>query len=136
MTIKFEPGQVYDVAHLRPFDLELALQGHPLATAKGEGVRAFRVYHHGGVSFDYWREGAFAGGWLPAGTIEPANTPIILRLAPLAVKDGRALHVGDEIDIMLIEFWRQHIITARSAINFFPAARAWRWPEAKEKQGL
>ncbi len=93
--ITFELGTTYPIEHLRPFDLELAKAGHPLAMVNGHAVRAFRAQGDNCFAFDWWNG---AAKWLQT---ENAQHTLCfnLRLAPLAVRDGRPLHVGDEIEV-------------------------------------
>lgn len=142
--IRFEPGTVYDVAHLRPFDLELAKVGHPLAyeyefdsKRVGVSVRHFRMMSEKLVTFDawipdetMWRGGGFSDARLP---------DIFLRLAPLSTKDGRGLHVGDEIEVYLGRkngeaIWDRELIVAHdrgTALLIKSGYETWRWPESK-----
>lgn len=90
--IPYYEGKVYDTAHLRPFNLDLAKAGHPLATYQGEEIRLLRDMDSA-WRFDVWRDSKWT-----ARTAEDLNWT--LRLAPLAVKDGRPLHVGDVIQSM------------------------------------
>jgi hypothetical protein len=132
MSIKFEPGRVYDVAHLRPFDLELALAGHPICTPSGYSARLFRALYNQKYSYDYWT----GKGWMLSGEQCDGSALLNLRLAPLAVKDGRALHVGDEIKVFGSTWMRW----ARVTLDFYNWVKVlhlqvtmqWRWPEGKE----
>ncbi|MGL4230406.1 MAG: hypothetical protein ACRDAM_02285 [Casimicrobium sp.] len=141
MTIHFTPGTVYDVAHLREFDLELALQGHPLATFRGQSVRAFRAMTSGDLplyALDIWDCNAIDKEWSCSGHAIPAlQLEGFLRLAPLAVKNGRPLHVGDEIKWAHEsepENWRtMHAgLAGLAAIEATSGRIQWRWPERKE----
>lgn len=132
--IRFEPGTVIAKEHLRPFDLELAKAGHPLATYDGKEVRLFRVRSQHHFSWDVWAESG--PSWdNDYGNEEWAKT--YLRLAPLAIKDGRPLHVGDEIEqhfvsTLLTEdqyFWRRVKIMSHEAAR---TLGHWCWPESKE----
>lgn len=100
--IEYKEGTVYDPAHLRPFNLELAKQGHPLATIGGAEVRCFRAMStleekKGFRTSDFWMADSWdvaTSHWFSCGNFDLNR----LRLAPLDVKDGRALHVGDVIE--------------------------------------
>jgi len=137
MMITYIPhtiGKVYDVAHLRPFDLELAKQGHPCVTFQGETIRLLRDMD-GAWRFDVWRDGKWT-----ARTTEDLEWT--LRLAPLAIKNNprtgkdEPLHVGD-----VIEFNHPfgddkfHKITLKGNGDAFGlikdmacAEELWRWP--------
>ncbi len=129
MAIKFEPGQVYDVAHLRPFDLDMALEGHPLATHDGGGVRLFRETSADGLAWDQWSR--YLNAWVCE--FEPNEfAEGMLCLAPLAVKDGRPLHVGDQI----VELLRHRWVATVATLGVLDDLTQWSWPEAPEKQGL
>lgn len=126
--IRFEPGTVYDVAHLRPFDLELAKAGNPLATYDGKEVRLFRVRSQRHFSWDVWAESG--PSWdNDYGNEEWAKTH--LRLAPLAIKDGRGLHVGDEIEMgRSLDYWDKTIVTSfQEGMALANADECWRWPK-------
>jgi hypothetical protein len=96
--ISYTQGKVYDPAHLRPFDLGLAKQWHPICTVSGREVRLLREASKL-WAYDEWYAGIGEGGYW--GTcIHQKETYFEnnLRLAPLAVKDGKPLHVGDWIE--------------------------------------
>jgi hypothetical protein len=136
--IQFEQGCTYDVAHLRPFDLVLAKQGHPLACLYDEipvSVKAFRAMSEYTIGFDYWtpKYECWQIGSAVAGMLARN-----MRLAPLAIRDGRALHVGDVIE------WRETLDHLWLPRNVDPSevgdswanvrtyyGRDWRWPESK-----
>jgi hypothetical protein len=127
--IQFEQGCTYDVAHLKPFDLQLALSGHPLAAKGGNAVRCFRkMGEECGApvfGFDVWRETL----WSDTAFYETGLTDE-LRLAPLEVRHDKPLHVGDEIEIFLgwAKVWQRQ--------KFHPTSYQsqdwrldWRWPK-------
>jgi hypothetical protein len=132
--IQFEQGCVYDVAHLRPFNLELALQGHPLALRSGEQVRLFRDMNGFYFALDYWADDF--GCWAHL-EVRKKGIDDLLRLAPLAVKDGRPLHVEDEIETFYM--------TDHNAYDYEPNIMTfdrfkevqtplmWRWPVKKKE---
>lgn len=133
--IQFEPGCVYDVAHLRPFNLELALQGHPLALPDGSSVRHLRKMSDSYYSYDRWYEDT--SSWFCTRDIYCMRLEDSLRLTPLAVKDGRPLHVGDEIEFRRDphdqwatkrpECW-VFSVWQRPSFGF-----EWRWPVKKKE---
>ena len=138
-------GKVYDVAHLRPFDLDLAKQGHPLATNEGPSVRLFResatFEQTAFYLWDEWGDPKENDGyaiWRLSGDGENAyEVGKRLRLAPLAIKhDPRTskdepLHVDDVIEIKgspnYGEPWLPHIVGAGSLIGKSDD-NSWRWP--------
>ncbi len=127
-TIQFTPGTVYDVEHLRPFDLELAKAGHPLATDGGNAVRLFRMHSEIGYIWDWWNP-RFKK-WAHLSDSETC-LPDWLRLAPLAIKDGRGLHAGDEIEVAV---WDDEACEKKSweatTANVGTAIWTnWRWPQ-------
>lgn len=132
--IEFEPGTVYDVSHLRPFDMELAKAGHPLADRFGRAVRCVRYCNKNGLRFDYWDE--YAPMWM-ADYTELGNCAHHLRLAPLALKDDRALHVGDTIE--LVQFFHDEageekryaetVVDAELVEGLSSGQFDWRWPK-------
>lgn len=127
---QFEPGTVYDVAHLKPFDMKLALAGHPLASRRCESIRLFRSMSSNRHNFDYWD--ADDRSWISQFNLPIERLALELRLAPLAVKDGRALHVGDSIEIKSQPFgrlWQSSIVDNRSDVSRDWSARDWRWPK-------
>jgi len=100
-VILHSEGKLYDPKHLRPFDLALALQGHPLATGNGcEVSHIFLSDQQNYLTVRNWLRYLECGYW------ETRSLPIQdkdgtgdhLYLAPLAVKAGRALHIGDVIE--------------------------------------
>jgi hypothetical protein len=135
--IEPKEGKVHDPAHLRPFDIELAKQGHPICTVSGREVRLLREASKL-WSYDEWYAGIGDGGYW--GTcIHQKETYFAnnLRLAPLAVKDGKPLHVGDVIEICAnVDNWvavpyMEHHNTEDYLrwVNDYE----WRWPvEVKE----
>jgi hypothetical protein len=125
-------GKVYDPAHLRPFDLDLAKQGHPCASQHGETIRLLR----GSADIFYWDK------WIEdsdfwahqQGEIECVQGELecvldTLRLAPLAVKDGKPLHVGDVIEVKVVMFggdgWKGVAVTMD---NWHRLNMCGRWP--------
>jgi hypothetical protein len=135
MVIEFTPGTVFNQKDLREFDLEKALQGHPLACLYDEqpvSVQAVRRLSEYSLGFDYWHPQL--GCWQTAQGL-PNMLAQHLRLAPLAEKDGRPLHVGDQIEVFHKDWFRW----AKVAMNFdnpeLLTANGdwqWRWPESKE----
>ncbi len=131
--IRFEPGTVYDVAHLKPFDLPLALAGHPLATKHGRSVRHLRQMDNGDriiFGFDEWDE----PGWIADCYFLPKLAQY-LRLAPLCVRDGRPLHVRDEIEVSIVVSgggceWTKIGATIKGHLSGFYKDHSdqWRWP--------
>ena len=132
--IQFEQGCTYDVAHLKPFDLQLALSGHPLASRRGESIRLFRSMSSDRYNFDYWD--ADDRSWISQFNLPTERLALELRLAPLAVKDGKPLHVGDEVELCIpgkrspqsewaIE-WRKHVVSLGSLPTVL---QGWQWPK-------
>lgn len=131
--IEFKPGQVYNPEHLRPFNLQLALQGHPLASVNGFSVRYLRLSEADWFMWDAWAEKSCRWLSFEAPTVFAGDS---LRLAPLAIKDDRPLHVRDEIE------WRASIAHPWQSRNVGPSeaaapwdyvrtyyGRDWRWPK-------
>ena len=99
-------GTVYDPAHLHQAKsveelLSLARQGHPLAWHNGNEVS--HIFFNGisdsdvltsiGVGVRVWNKDEKL--WHTPRELDSLD---YLRLAPLAVKDGKPLHVGDVIE--------------------------------------
>jgi hypothetical protein len=126
--IQFEQGCVYDVAHLKPFDLQLALSGHPLAAKGGEAVRFCRNMNHNMTYWDCWIDelNLWRVDWDFTHCVSSK-----LRLAPLGVKDGRALHVGDEIEMgRSLDCWDKTIITSfQEGMALANADECGQWPK-------
>jgi len=135
--IEYKAGVVYDPAHLRPFNLELAKQGHPICTVSGREVRLLREASKL-WAYDEWYAGIGDGGYWGTCTHQKetyfANN---LRLAPLDVKDGKPLHVGDVIEYFCRwngngyyevddpKCWTK----TKARLPFdIPLLEAWRWP--------
>ena len=147
--MNFIPGKTYDPAHLRqpPENWEeLVDAGHPLATARGKAIMHLRPMFKGyGVTvygYDIWMDDL--GEW------EPSNKGITnvsglldhvrerLRLAPIAVKDGKPLHIWDDIDFDFagggdahrMHDWR--LVTISTGKPFIKSIlendSRWRWP--------
>lgn len=78
--IEYEDGEVYNLEHLKPFDLDLAKQGHPLATDDGYSVRLFRQRDKEGTEYamDIFQQGVWCHERVRAGRLA-----LSLRLAPL-----------------------------------------------------
>jgi hypothetical protein len=124
--IEHKEGKVYDVAHLRSFDLELAKAGNPICTELGQEVRLLRVVA-GLWAYDRWHKGSNSkGGWESVSHQEEIWLKDNLHLAPLAVRDGRPLHVGDVIEVPSINLTRTATgkDIGKDWINPY-----WRWPE-------
>ena len=122
--IPYYEGKVYDTAHLRPFNLDLAKAGHPLATYQGEEIRLLRDMDSA-WRFDVWRDSKWT-----ARTAEDLNWT--LRLAPLAVKDGRPLHVGDVIEFeghSYLNEWFTKIFELKDAWCITNTSKFWRFPK-------
>jgi hypothetical protein len=91
-------GKTYLVEHLRMAEsikqlCEYVDAGHPIATAKGEEGFYFRKKNDKFV-YDYIssNHGEWADGYHPESVILER-----VKLAPLAYRNGRPLHVGNEI---------------------------------------
>lgn len=119
--ISHTEGKTYALEHLLPFDLELAKQGHPCAFADGEEAsHIIPHYKEEYLNCRVWRVGEWR---MLIGTDED------LRLAPLAIKDGKPLHVGDLLQIKVVMFggdgWRDEAVTMNNwnRINTYG-----RWP--------
>jgi hypothetical protein len=95
---EYKEGKVYDPAHLRPFSLDLAKRGHPLATKIGEDVRLLREQCEDFYAYDLYCTFPIPKQWMSVldNVHQIENN---LRIAPLDVKDGKPLHVGDVIEI-------------------------------------
>ena len=122
--IPYHKGKVYDIAHLRPFNFELAKAGNPLATYQGEEIRLLRDMD-GAWRFDVWRDSKWT-----ARTTEDLDW--LFRLAPLAVKDGRPLHVGDVIEFeghSYLNEWFTKIFELKDAWCITNTSKFWRFPK-------
>ena len=138
--IEYKEGKVYDPAHLRQAKsveelLLLARQGHPICTTSGREVRLLREASKL-WAYDEWFVGIGEDGYW--GTcIHQKETYFTnnLRLAPIAVKDGKSLHVGDVIEI--VNPYYEHFsdpvtfsshIMVESDIGSDWGRINWRWP--------
>jgi hypothetical protein len=126
--IEPKEGKVYDLSIpniLRPFDLELARQGHPLAWVDAREIRLLRKMGGNIYSYDYWDE----DGWVSCDLHNEKSLDKNLRLAPLAGKDGKPLHVGDVIEVKVVMFggdgWRGVAVTMD---NWHRLNICGRWP--------
>ena len=130
--IQFEQGCTYDVAHLKPFDMELAKSGHPLAmldSEYGSSVRFFSRDSADTYCFQWWDH--LFNKWQFYNNHDHMM-PKVLGLAPLGVKDGKPLHVGDSIEIKSQPFgrlWQSSTVDNRSDVSRDWRARDWRWPK-------
>jgi hypothetical protein len=99
--IEYKAGKVYAPAHLRQAKsveelLALARQGHPLAwTHNGGEINLIIEVRPKSYVFSCWDDLLSMWVMRPRGEKKLMK---YLRLAPLAVKDGRPLHVGDVIE--------------------------------------
>ena len=130
--IQFEQGCTYDVAHLKPFDMELAKSGHPLAmldSEYGSSVRFFSRDSADTYCFQWWDH--LFNKWQFYNNHDHMM-PKVLGLAPLGVKDGRALHVGDEIerayDYGQFTAWNAGKVRADDVRHDWHN-KDWRWPK-------
>lgn len=139
-------GKVYDVAHLRPFDLELARAGHPVAVHNGDEVsHIFIDQDEISATFRHWQKFRLHGCWLYHSLPYHKNSVgKYLRLAPLAIKhDPRTgkdepLHVGDVIEYEHDEYSQSGDfvnvkveLTNSKPIDYWDAFLKfgnWRWP--------
>lgn len=83
--------------HLRPFDLELAKQGHPMAWEDGCEV-SYYFQGRAGMVDTVWLWRNFYQHWTERGMYDGCKDS--LRLAPLAIKDGKPLHIGDVVNVL------------------------------------
>ena len=104
--IPYTQGKQYDPAHLRPFDLALAKQGHPLADDRGCEIRLFRDLHGDDNVFGYdsWEQNLNHPTWFASNIVMKIALSKRVRLAPLAIKhdprtgEDEPLHVGDVLE--------------------------------------
>ncbi len=96
-------GKMYDLDDLRPFKLGLAQEGHPCALRAGNEIRLLRQAD-GRWVWDSWRQLQSGKPWWEYGGCDFQLLESRLRLAPLAIKDGRPLHIGDTIEEKIIMF--------------------------------
>jgi hypothetical protein len=95
--IPYTVGKTYNPEHLRPFDLALATAGHPLAWYDGSGISHFFDGNQEVVTIRVWEKEFWSCIRINKCFLKN------LRLAPLAVKDGRPLHVGDVIEMAKLD---------------------------------
>lgn len=130
--IEYKEGTVYDPAHLRPFGLELAKQGHPVAKMNGNvsGLEVSHMFQNDsdstGFNVIYWNT-FWQLTYTPFKSLDK-----YLRLAPLAVKDGKPLHVGDVIEIFNFDVDKYVVKTIKSVAVWrrlrLDLTDDWRWP--------
>jgi len=135
--IPYREGKVYDKAHLRPFDLDLAKQGHSLALSSGAEIRLFRETRIGIYGFDYWLPNF---GWSSTGWYNDINDlNLYLRLAPLAVRDGRPLHVGDVIEVegrTYLNEWFIKVFELKDSSHITSKSKVWRFPNDEKAKDI
>jgi hypothetical protein len=121
--IEYTEGKVYEPAHLKPFVLELAKQGHPCADIMGRELRLLREHSsgNGSFNFDVWQGSYWATNY---------NSGKYLCLAPLSIKDGKPLHAGDVIEEKIVMFggngWKKTVVTLQNWDVLFKHGR---WPQ-------
>ena len=137
--IEYKEGKLYNPAHLRPFSLELAKQGHPLASLDGHEVSHMFEPIDSFYAIRYWHP--CKKYWYIERTNKKDLT-VFLRLAPLAVKKDatgklKPLHVGDVIEIYRIPQdgrksckWEKckAVVAHATILNRKDGALDWRWP--------
>jgi hypothetical protein len=95
-------GKTYPVEHLRTAtDLEtlcaLVDAGHPIAAHDGCEARLLRVEYGTFFNVDHWSKSAKC--WISSG-LDAHFLLDRIKLAPLAYRNGRPLHVGDLIQVL------------------------------------
>jgi hypothetical protein len=146
--MEFKNGVVNNPSHLKVFDMELAKQGYPLAGATtGNEVRYLRPVESGPrangsflYAYDLWitREGGVVHPqWKTNCQALDTELHKYIALAPLSVVEGKGLHVGDVIELDMINYfgkWHKHIASLEEYKNglYKPEMRMWRWPIEKE----
>lgn len=131
--IEYKEGKVYDHAHLRPFNLELAKQGHLLADKDGREIRLLREGREGDHvwAYDSWDKRGF---WFCERLINVSALDKYLRLAPLDVKDGRPLHYLDHVERFYQQNEYHHVRWDRTQVGdigfgfWAKNPDKWRWP--------
>lgn len=140
--IAFNPpskGQcLIDVTHVRPFDKNLVEQGHPICFVSSTGyaypIRSLRMMDEKNVAFDVFSPQRFAWYAVSSCRFDDLANSGKYCLAPLAVKDGRPLHVGDEISVFREE-WLGGSDRVKLSFDFWQEKLAlssfwqWRWPD-------
>jgi hypothetical protein len=127
--IEYKEGKVYDPAHLKPFDLDLAKAGHPLANF--DGTEVSHLFES--ISADVYSY----RGWSKAAGQHYLNTESItliserLYLAPLAIKDGRPLHVGDWATVVAATNQIKSVDDFNRIVGFF--GDGWRFADEVTK---
>ena len=131
----YTQGKQYDPAHLRPFDLELAKAGHPLAWSINScEVRYLaQSYADDDRWFDFSHYEPHEAVWINR-TRSALEVQQSLCRAPLAIKHNprtgkdEPLHVGDVIEVQKSkDNWvsaRCEFIFKDHYINF---QKTWRW---------
>jgi hypothetical protein len=128
--IEYTEGKVYDVAHLRPFNLELAKCGHPLAWRDGIEISFMSETSLNFFWVSVWDESIKK--WQDdCDYLQELSKRI--RLAPLSIKDGKPLHVGDLVEwhgaMGDIAPWRKGIVSLKNINVILDEFRyRWRWP--------
>jgi hypothetical protein len=119
---------------LRPLPdnwVELVDAGHPMADKWGFEIINLRNSGANVLSFDLWNYIEVAGGVGPGWdfeSVEMKKVGKVIRLAPLATRDGRPLHVGDTV----ISAGQELEITVDEIEKLAQQPDiAWRWPEVK-----
>ena len=107
-------GKMHDPDHLRPFKLGLAQEGHLCALRAGNEIRLLRQAD-GRWVWDSWLQLQGGKPWWEYGGCDFQLLESRLRLAPLAIKDGEPLHIGDVIEEKIITLgdtdWQPTIVT-------------------------
>jgi hypothetical protein len=98
-------GKTYPVEHLRTAEsieqlCEYVDAGHPIATYKGKKIRLLRSMGNAiNYSYDQEEEKCWSDSFCLS-----FDLLRIVKLAPLAYRNGRPLHVGDEIKVLRDNF--------------------------------
>lgn len=124
--IESRKGKTYALKHLRPFDLELAKQGHPLACQRkcSEVAQLICIREKIYVAVRW-----AISGWFVSMEEDAADLTRHYRLAPLAIKDGKPLHMGDWIEVNLFATggkWVECDWTYN--LKVYENLNNWRWP--------
>lgn len=132
--IEYKEGKLYDPAHLRPFDLALAKQGHPLAWAINNcGVRYLAQNDTDERWFDFSHYEPNEQIWVNRQR-NSSELQSNLRLAPLAVKDGKPLHYLDHVERFYQQNEYHHVRWDRTQVGdigfgfWAKNPDKWRWP--------
>lgn len=126
-------GKRYPIEHLRtPASIEQLFEyvdaGHPIAACNGAAIKCIRANISGSTDYDEYDR---AGFWLPK-IARNEYLLIHIKLAPLAYRNGRPLHVGDDIEFLYLECWNKASVTLET-LDFYTNKCLWHFVDEVAK---